>query len=203
MTLPGDPAPVPIAVIVGSTRDDRIGGRVAEWFVGEVESHGGFAVDVIDLDVLVGDLPGRLPAGHPARGEYPDEVRPLAARIAAAHGFVLVTPEYNHGYPGSLKNAIDLVNAEWRAKPVAYVSYGGLSGGMRAVEQLRQVMVELHTVSIRDAVVIQFAGRSFRSGAAPDDPDGMIADGVRALLRRLDWWARALARARADAPYDG
>jgi NAD(P)H-dependent FMN reductase len=190
-------------VIVGSTRDDRIGGRVAAWFVREVEAHGGFAVDLIDLDALGDVLPGRLPAGHPARGEYPEEVRPLARRIAAADGFVLVTPEYNHGYPGSLKNAIDLVNAEWRAKPVAYVSYGGLSGGMRAVEQLRQVMVELHAVSVRDAVVVQFAGRSFRKGDAPVDPEGMIADGVRALLRRLDWWARALARARAEVPYDG
>jgi len=198
-----DAAPVPVAVIVGSTRDDRIGGRVAEWFVGEVEAHGGFAVDVIDLHALEGDLPGRLPAGHPARGEYPAEVRQLAERIGAADGFVLVTPEYNHGYPGSLKDAIDLVNAEWRAKPVAYVSYGGLSGGIRAVEQLRQVMVELHTVSVRDAVHIPFAPRSFRDGTAPNDPDGMIADGVRALLRRLDWWARALARARADNPYDG
>jgi NAD(P)H-dependent FMN reductase len=199
----GDPAPVPVAVIVGSTRDDRIGGRVAEWFVAQVEAHGGFVVDVIDLDVVAGALPDRLPAGHPARGDYPEQVRPLAARIAAADGFVLVTPEYNHGYPGSLKDAIDLVNAEWRGKPVAYVSYGGLSGGMRAVEQLRQVMVELHTVSVRDAVVIQFAGRGFREGTAPDDPEGLIADGVRALLRRLDWWARALARARAETPYDG
>ena len=64
-------------------------------------------------------------------------------------------------------------------------------------------MVELHTVSVRDAVHIPFAPRSFRDGTAPNDPDGMIADGVRALLRRLDWWARALARARADNPYDG
>jgi len=199
----GDPPPVPIAVIVGSTRDDRIGGRVGEWFVQQVDAHGGFVVDVIDLAVLEGDLPQHLPAGHPARGEYPEQVRALAGRIAAADGIVLVTPEYNHGYPGSLKDAIDLVNAEWRAKPVAYVSYGGLSGGMRAVEQLRQVMVELHTVSIRDAVAIQFAGRSFRKGTAPDDPEGLIADGVRALLRRLDWWARALARARAETPYDG
>ncbi len=194
---------MPVAVIVGSTRDDRIGGRVAAWFVGEVEAHGGFAVDVIDLHVVGDDLPERLPAGHPARGDYPAGVRPLADRIGAADGFVLVTPEYNHGYPGSLKDAIDLVNAEWRAKPVAFVSYGGLSGGIRAVEQLRQVMVELHTVPVRDAVHIPFARRSFTDGTAPDDPDGMIADGVHALLRRLDWWARALARARADAPYDG
>ena len=199
----GDPPPVPVTVIVGSTRDDRIGGRVGEWFVREVEAHGGFVVDVIDLQEIDAALPEHLPAGHPARGDYPPEVRPLADRIAAADGFVLVTPEYNHGYPGSLKHAIDLVNAEWRAKPVAYVSYGGLSGGIRAVEQLRQVMVELHTVSIRDSVHLQFAPRAFREGTVPDDPDGMIADGVRALLRRLDWWARALARARADAPYDG
>ena len=193
-------APVPVAMIVASTREERIGGRVADWFAGEARARGDLAVDVIDLDAMT--LPARLPAGHPSRGDYPQAVRPFAERIGAAHGFVIVTPEYNHGYPGSLKNAIDLVNPEWRAKPVGYVSYGGLSGGMRAVEQLRQVMVELHAVSLRDAVALPFARRSFREGAAPHDPEGMVADGVRVMLDRLVWWARALAAARAATPYD-
>ena len=193
--------PVPVAVIVGSTRDDRIGGRVAEWFVGEARAHGDLEVDVIDLAGIA--LPDHLPSGHPSRGVYPEAVQPFAARIGAADGVVMVTPEYNHGYPGSLKNAIDLVNPEWRAKPVAFVSYGGLSGGIRAVEQLRQVVVELHMVSLRDGVALPFAGRTFREGAAPDDPEGMVADGVRVMLDRLVWWSRALAAARAASPYDG
>jgi NAD(P)H-dependent FMN reductase len=193
-------APIPVAVVVASTREERLGGIVADWFVGRVDERGGYALDVIDLDAT--DLPDRLPAGHPARGEYPSEVRPFADRIGAADGFVVVTPEYNHGYPGSLKNAIDLVNAEWRAKPVAFVSYGGLSGGMRAAEALRLVFAELHVVTLRDAVVLPFAARSFRERGEPDDADGRIADGVRIMLDRLEWWARALARARADRPYD-
>ncbi len=193
--------PVPVAVIVASTRDGRIGGRVADWFVGEARARSDLAVDVIDLAGI--DLPDHLPAGHPSRGDYPEDVRPFAARIDGADGFVIVTPEYNHGYPGSLKNAIDLVNPEWRAKPVAFVSYGGLSGGLRAVEQLRQVVVELHMVSLRDGGALPFAGRAFREGTAPHDPEGLVADGVRVMLDRLVWWSRALAAARAASPYDG
>ena len=193
--------PVPIAVIVASTRDGRIGGRVAEWFVGEARARDDLALDVIDLATTA--LPDHLPAGHPSRGDYPEAVHPFAARIGAADGYVIVTPEYNHGYPGSLKDAIDLVNREWRAKPVAFVSYGGLSGGLRAVEQLRQVVVELHMVSLRDGVALPFAGRAFREGATPDDPEGMVADGVRIMLDRLVWWSRSLAVARAASPYDG
>jgi NAD(P)H-dependent FMN reductase len=61
-------------------------------------------------------------------------VHALSARIDAADGFVVITPEYNHGYPASLKLAIDSVYHPWQAKPVAFVSYGGIAGGLRAVE---------------------------------------------------------------------
>lgn len=191
---------IPVAVLIGSTREERLGGLVAEWFLGRLAARGGFAADVIDLEQT--ELPGRLPAGHPARGDYPETVKPYAARIAAAEAIVVVTPEYNHGYPGALKDAIDLVNREWRVKPVGFVSYGGLSGGIRAIEGLRLVFAELHAVTLRDAVVLPFAARAFRERGEPDDPEGMIADGVRIMLDRLEWWSRALARARAESPYD-
>ena len=126
---------------------------------------------------------------------------PFAERIARADGFVVITPEYNHGYPGTLKNALDLVNAEWRAKPMGFVSYGGPAGGVRAVEQLRQVAVELHLVPLRDAVAIPMARSAFGDGGAPADPDGFIADSLETMLERLVWWSRALAAARRAAPY--
>lgn len=189
-----------LAVIVASTREGRMGRRVADWFLGIARAREGLEIDVIDL--LDTDLPGRLPAGHPARGGYPEQVLPYAARIGAAEAFVIVTPEYNHGYPGSLKDAIDLVNREWRAKPVGFVAYGGLSGGIRAIEQLRLVVAELHMVDIRDAVVIPFAGRAFHDTDAPADPEGIIADSVGTMLDRLEWWGRALSVARAGRPYD-
>ncbi len=190
-------------MIIGSTREGRIGPAVAGWFVGlaAAASSGDLALEVIDLRET--GLPERLAEGHPNRGEYPDSVRPFAARIAAADGYVLVTPEYNHGYPASLKHALDAVGPEWRAKPVAFVSYGGVAGGVRAVEQLRQVVVELHLVPLRDAVILPGARRAFAGGSVPADEDGRLADSVSTLVRRLSWWARALRTQRESEPYDG
>ena len=192
---------VQVAVIVASTREGRFAENVADWFLGLGSKRLDLWIDPIDLART--QLPARLPPGHPRDGGYPDEVIPFAERIDRAEAFIVITPEYNHGYPGSLKNALDLVNREWRAKPVAFVSYGGVSGGVRAVEQLRQVVVELHMVPLRDAVVVPMARRAFRAGPVPADPDGLIADSVRTMFDRLVWWARALSAARRVAPYDG
>lgn len=188
-----------VAAIVASTREGRLADAVAAWFLGVAAARPAIEVDLIDLALT--PLPDRLPERHPRRGGYGDDVVPFAERIAGADAFVVITPEYNHGYPGALKNALDLVNAEWRAKPVAFVSYGGVAGGVRAVEQLRQVAVELHMAPLRDAVAIPMARRAF-SGGALADPDGRIADDAATMLDRLTWWARALAEARRAAPYD-
>lgn len=73
-------------------------------------------------------------------------------RIAAADAVLIVTPEYNHSFPGPLKTSIDSLRDEWKAKPVGFVSYGGIGGGLRAVEALRLVFAELHAVTVRDTV---------------------------------------------------
>ena len=73
-------------------------------------------------------------------------------RVGRADAFVVITPEYNHSYPAALKQFIDLIKAEWQAKPASFVSYGGMSGGLRVVEHLRNVFTEMHTVTIRDIV---------------------------------------------------
>ena len=117
-------------------------------------------------------------------------------RIAEADAFVVVTPEYNHGYPAPLKALIDSVGAEWRGKPVAFVSYGGISGGLRAVEQLRLVFAELHTVTMQNSVSFAAAWEQF-------DGEGILREPARAqrsmatLLAQLYWWAVALRNARA------
>jgi NAD(P)H-dependent FMN reductase len=191
--------PPRVLVVVGSTREGRIGRAVADWFAAAAAAAGGLELDLIDLRDA--GLPERLTAGHPSRGEYPDAVRPFAARVATADGVVLVTPEYNHGYPAPLKNALDSVGPEWAAKPVGFVSYGGISGGIRAVEQLRQVVVELHMAPLRDAVTIPRARRLFEEPGGPADPDGRLSDSFAALVRRMSWWARALRAARAAEAY--
>jgi NAD(P)H-dependent FMN reductase len=119
-----------LAVIVGSIRDGRYCPTVSAWFAGQAQAHADYDVDVIDLADVPLPLQGQVtpvPTGDYAA----PEVRAFAKRIGAADGFVIVTPEYNHGYPGPLKIAIDAVYPEWIAKPVGFVSYGGIAGGLR------------------------------------------------------------------------
>lgn len=124
----------------------------------------------------------------------------LRKRLDAADAFVVVTPVYNHGYPAVLKFMIDSAFQEWQAKPVAFVSYGGTSGGLRAVEQLRLVFAELHAVTIRDCV-------SFANPWHRFDANGQLADAEDArkamatMASRLHWWAVVLRNARNASPY--
>ncbi|MFF2087903.1 NADPH-dependent FMN reductase [Nocardia sp. NPDC058176] len=181
-----------VAIIIGSTRAQRFGPTVADWFHKHAAAHGGLDLDLIDLahaglsDVLADD---------------PDPaVLALAPRLAQADAYVVVTPEYNHGYPAPLKTAIDSYVDEWKAKPVAIVSYGGVSGGLRAAEQLRQVFGELHAVTIRDTVSFHNCWNKFDDAGQPLDLAGAGA-AATALLNQLTWWAHALREARAARPY--
>lgn len=184
-----------LAMIIGSTRAGRFGPTVASWFEERARAHAGFDdVDVIDLveaalpDVLIDH-------GDPT----PEAVVALGARLAAADAFVVVTPEYNHSFPASLKTAIDWYRDEWQAKAVGFVSYGGISGGLRAVEHLRGVFAEMHTTTVRDSV-------SFHNAWSEFDADGALAThdadaAAKKLLDQLAWWARALNNHRAAHPY--
>ncbi|NGO79850.1 NAD(P)H-dependent oxidoreductase [Streptomyces sp. YC504] len=188
--------PYRLAVIVGSTRDGRFGPTVGQWFTALAEQHAGAELDVID----VADL--ELPACHPNWGtERTPALTELAARVEAADAYVVVTPEYNHSYPAQLKHFIDLHRTEWNAKPVGFVSYGGVSGGLRAVEHLRQVFAEVHCVTIRDGVSFHGAWDHFGEDGKAHDPQG-AAGAAKTMLDQLDWWARTLRAGRAERPYN-
>lgn len=114
----------------------------------------------------------------------------------------MVTPEYNHSYPASLKAAIDWHFTQWQAKPVGFVSYGGMSGGLRAVEHLRQVFAELHAVTVRETVSFHGAWARFGPDGQPSEPDACTA-AATAMLDQLAWWGNALQDARVHSPYGG
>jgi NAD(P)H-dependent FMN reductase len=183
--------PLHVAVLVGSTREGRFGGAVAQWMHRRLRARLDMVVDVIDLIDI--DLPMIYPQQpEPAVQDY-------LGRIDRADAFIVITPEYNHGYPASLKQAIDLPRDQWRRKPVAFVSYGGIGGGLRAVEQLRQVFAELHTVTIRDSVSFHMAWSQFDESGEPRDRATYDA-AATTMLDHLAWWATALRTARsADA----
>jgi NAD(P)H-dependent FMN reductase len=184
--------PLTLAIIIGSTREGRFGPRVAAWFAGVAREHPELTVEIIDL--AEADLPVTL------RREASPSLQRYRAQLERADAFVIVTPEYNHGYPAPLKQAIDLAYVEWQAKPVAFVSYGGMAGGLRAVEQLRQVFAEVHAVTVRDVVSLHNPWSLF-------DPDARVHESIGAegaaktMLDRLTWWANALRSARDTAPY--
>jgi NAD(P)H-dependent FMN reductase len=192
-----DHDPIKLGIIFGSNREGRFGEIVGRWFVGQASRRENMFVDVIDL--LHVDLPMRL-----SRDRTP-AVRAYVARLDRADAFVIITPEYNHGYPAGLKQAIDVAHEEWRAKPVAFVSYGGMSGGLRAVEQLRQVFAELHTMTIRDTVSFHNVWPLFDelSGEPVDARQCNAAADL--MLDQLCWWATALraARRRSATPVPG
>lgn len=185
-----------IQIIVASTRDGRRGERVAAWFDGIARARDDIRCELVDL--LAWDLPWYRDAVVPPRGEYREEATlRWAAKVAEADGYVLVTPEYNHGYPAPLKNALDHLYAEWNHKPVTFVTYGGSAGGVRAAEQLVQVAVELKMAPLRPQVHIPMAARIFGRDAS-GEVEPRHVDAANVALRELAWWARALRAARAE-----
>jgi NAD(P)H-dependent FMN reductase len=178
-----------LGIIIGSVREGRFGPTVANWFASQAEQHDGFEVDLIDLADFT--FPQDLTTS-------PD-VEAFASRIEAADAIVVVTPEYNHSYPGPLKTAIDALKAPWQAKPVALISYGGMSGGLRAVEPLRVVFAEVHAVTIRDTVSFHGARAQFDEFGQP--LNDAVNTAARVVLNQLEWWALALRDAKAIRPY--
>lgn len=184
--------PIRLALIYGSARQKRFGDKVMAWAQSSINQHQEFDAEILDPRDFFTVVENDSTNGR--------DVSLLAKRIEQADAFIIVTPEYNHGYPAHLKMLIDSAYFEWNAKPVAFISYGGLSGGIRAVEQLRQVFAELHAVTIRDSV-------SFANVWDQFDQQGKLIRSQRAekamasMLAQLRWWASTLRTARNNHPY--
>lgn len=145
---------IKIKVILGSTRHNRYGDKPANWICEEIGKKTDVKVELLDLRDY--SMPFfDEPMGPAMLKEYysNETVKKWAAKIKEGDAFIIVTPEYNHGYPAVLKNAIDSIFPEWNNKPVGFVSYGN-SGGARVIEQLRQVVIELRMSPIRAAIHI-------------------------------------------------
>src|SRR5580765_6271955 len=141
-----------IAIIMGSTRPGRKAETVAKWVyeIAQKRSDAEFElVDIKDFNLPLLDEP--VP---PIMGQYNQpHTKIWAAKMGSFDGYVFVTPEYNHGISGALKNAIDFLFAEWNNKAAGFVSYGGV-GGARAVEQLRLVLAEVQIATVRNQVLL-------------------------------------------------
>jgi len=187
---------VKIAVIVGSTRPNRVGRTIGDWAIANLPKANGATYDLIDLKEE--NIPFLNEPESPSTGNYQlESSKRWSEKIRDYDGYIWVTSEYNHGYSAPLKNAIDSLYAEWGKKPVAFVGYGGM-GGARAIEQLAQVAAQLnmaplsstsHTVRILDV------------WSAIDENGQIKQEFVRGSFEKLEnelvWWATILKQARS------
>ena len=187
-----------ISVIVGSTREGRFSEKPARWILQHLKKR--VSVDARLLDLRNFPMPffdQPAPPAMPSRPPYKNEVvQRWTAAIAESDGFVFVTPEYNYGPSAVLKNAIDWVYPEWNRKAVCFVSYGN-AGGARAVQQLRQNVIEVQLAPIRSSVhvpvatlIAHYQGGDVEAGLAElEAPAGVMIDD-------LLWWTETLKAGR-------
>ena len=188
-----------LRIIIASTRPGRAGLPVASWFIGVAREHGGFDVEVTDLAEL--DLPFMDEPKHPRFRDYVhDHTKAWSETVDASDAFVFVMPEYNFGINAPLKNAIDFLHQEWQHKPAGFVSYGGVAAGMRAVQQLKQVLISLNMLPVNDAVAIQFIAKQIEDGElVVGEILEQAADAMLTELSRVAEAARSLREAAQPA----
>ena len=188
MTATSMHSPLRIALIIASRRKPRMADPLAAWLGAELAGLDWMQLDVIDLARV--ELPG-ADLGHAG-----STVSPIAARLELADGFLVLTPEYNHSFPASLKDAIDWHLREWAYKPVGFVAYGAGSGGARAVEHLRVVFPELRAMTTREAVLLT-APWDHLDATGRYTPDEGVRAALAGTLDELRWWAGVLRMGRA------
>lgn len=179
-----------LKIILGSTRPGRKGEPVANWFYELAVKQAVFNVELLDL--LKIDLPFLDEPEHPRFKKYTHQhTKDWSATIDSADAIVIVTPEYNYGYPAPVKNALDFIYQEWNYKPVGFVSYGGVAAGTRSVQLLKPVVNALKMVAMADNVNIPFIAKHV------DEQNKFITDdtidkSAKTMLGELQKWAVAL-----------
>ena len=178
-----------LQIFIVSTRPSRKGPLVATWFEGRARQHGHFDIEIVDRAEV--NLPMMDEPEHPRLQRYHhDHTKAWSARISKADAFVFVTPEYNFSAPPSLSNAIDYLVHEWAYKPVGFVSYGGVSGGMRSVQTAKLMVTGFKMMPMVEAVNIPFYTQLMQDGVfkSNETHDKAVGPMLDELLR----WSEAL-----------
>ena len=177
-------------VIIASTRPGRVGPAVANWFEAFARRYEQFDVRLVDLAEV--DLPLLDEAAHPRMQKYEHEhTKRWSAIVDEADAYVIVTPEYNFGSPPALVNALNYLYNEWNYKPVGFVSYGGMSGGLRSVQMTKQIVTTLKLVPLVEAVAIPGVWQHLdeQGNFIPNEHHDKSA---AELLGELERWGEAL-----------
>jgi NAD(P)H-dependent FMN reductase len=184
-----------LGVVIASVRAGRVGGPIAEWFADRARQHGRFDVSLIDLKEV--NLPLFAEPNHPRLGKYDNDAQKAwSATVRAMDAFVFITPEYNFSTSPALLNALDYLYAEWNYKAAAIVSYGGVSGGLRAAQMLKSTLGAVKIVPIVEAVTIPSVTQAMNreTGAFTATESHNKAAGV--VLDELHRWTPVLASLR-------
>ena len=179
-----------LQIVIVSTRQGRKGPAVAAWFEQQARAHGAFDVEVVDLATVA--LPLMDEPEHPRLGKY-QHAHTLAWSEIVTRGdaYVFVTPEYNYSTPPSLSNALDYLFNEWAYKPAAFISYGGISGGLRGVQATKLTFTALKLVPMVETVTIPMFGTRIDASGLFRSDDALDA-AARSVLTELARWESAL-----------
>lgn len=187
-------------VVIASTRPGRIGPKVAEWFAGYARQHDHFKVRLVDLADF--NLPMYNEPNHPVMQQYEhDHTKAWAASVKSADAFVFVTPEYNFNPPPALVNALNYVYREWNYKPAGFVSYGGVSGGLRAVQSAKQLVTTLKMMPMVESVAMPMVTQLFDEQGEFHSNE-LIEHSAGQMLDEMLKWSNALMplhRSKKDA----
>ena len=180
-----------LMVIIASVREGRAGKAVGDWFAGFAREHGAFEIVVADLKRL--DLPLMTEPNHPRLRQYTQpKTRQWSAMVEQCDAFVFVMPEYNHGVAAPLINALDYLAQEWAYKPVGFVSYAGVSGGLRAQQHIKPVITCLNMMPLKESVAIQFVANQINGETGAFQPIDSHQSSGTTMLDALVNWERAL-----------
>lgn len=178
-----------LLVIIASTRPGRVGLPVGTWFAGLAGEEPGWEVTVADLKDL--NLPLMDEPNHPRLRQYEHEhTKRWSALVEAQDAFVMVMPEYNYTFTAPLKNALDYLSQEWRYKPVGLVSYGGVSGGLRAAQDIKLALTTLKMMPMSEGVTIPAVSSHVEDGEFV--PYDSAVNSAHTMLKELHRWALAL-----------
>lgn len=179
-----------LLIVTVATRPARKGHVFTPWLQSVAEADPDWKVTVADLGEI--NLPMFDEAQHPRLGQYAGEHTKAWSRLVdAADAFVFVTPEYNYGAPPSIINALDYLAREWAYKPVGFLSYGGVSGGMRAVQMIKQFATTLKMMPIPEAVTVPMFTSLLDAEGVPA-PTAMMETAAGTMLAELKKWSAGL-----------
>lgn len=184
-----------LGVVIASVREGRVGLPIAQWFIERARQHAKFEIQIVDLKAI--ELPMFAEPHHPRLQKYESEKQKAwSGLVAGLDAFVLVTPEYNNSVSPALLNALDYLHVEWNYKPAAFVSYGGISGGLRAVQMAKPTLTVLKMMPIPEAVVISFAPQSIDRESGKFKATEQHDRSAMVMLDELYKWSQALAALR-------